>query len=116
MGEQFGGIAQKLGQYTVKQQTKDRVEKGYTSYTDKIVDEAKTVDAIKQLGASIRNSDGEGTKRIMDSVHKKWDGHQLEKAAENIGRDFTQPFQASSQTHPPQWYRSEEHTSELQSH
>jgi len=101
MGEQFGTISQNLGRYTVEQQEIDRREKGYTSYTDKIVDETKTVDAIKQLGASLKASQP-NAKNIMEGMHKFWGGSQIEEASKNHGRKFTQPFQASS--HPPQWY------------
>ena len=106
MGEQFGTNAQRLGKYTTEQQTEDRVNKGYTSYTDKIIDEAKTVDAIKQLGASlasvIKANKPKATKKIMEGMHKFWGGPEIGKVAETQGRKFTQPFQASS--HSPQWY------------
>lgn len=102
MGEQFGATAQRLGQYTPEQQTNDRVEKGYTSYTDKIVDQTKTVEAIKQLGATIKANKPENTQRIMESVNKLWGGSQTEKASENLGRKFTQALRGSSKS--ADWY------------
>ncbi len=100
-GEELGNIAQELGKYTLEQKEKDRLEKGYASYTDKIVAEAKDQEAIKQLSASL------GTNRahsdaIGKAIHKFWGGSQIEKAVETAGSKFTESFRQSAP--PMEWY------------
>ena len=90
LGEAFGQIAQESGAYTKEQQTKDRSEKGYQNYTDRIVDRAKTADEIKQLGSSI------ASESVQGAIHEFWGGNQWSKAAETMGHKFSDAIQADS--------------------
>jgi len=95
IGEELGNIAQESGKYTSEQKEKDRLEKGYTTYVDKIVDEAKGQNAIKQLSASLgMNKTHSGA--VNQAIHKFWGGSQIEKAAEAAGSKFTQGFRQSA--------------------
>ena len=104
-GEAFGAIAQKLGKYTIAQQTSDRVNKGYESYTDKIIAEAKDEKAIKQLGPAL-SKEGEAfsgqIRNLHKSINKFWQGKQIEQAVSTLGKKFADSFQANAK--PPQWY------------
>lgn len=104
-GEAFGAIAQKLGKYTVEQQTKDRVEKGYTSYTAKIIAEAKDAKAIKQLAPSLGKAGQEynlQARNIHEAIHRFWQGKQVEQAVDTLGKKFADSFQEN--TKPMDWY------------
>jgi len=89
LGEAFGRIAQESGAYTEEQQTKDRVEKGYNSYTDRIVAKANDVDAIKRLSSSV------ASESVQGAIHEFWGGNQWGKAAETMGHKFSDAIQAA---------------------
>ena len=89
LGEAFGKIAQETGAYTREQQTEDRVEKGYNSYTDRIVDNAKDTDSIKRLSSSIASSS------VQSAIHDFWGGDQWSKAADTMGHKFSDAIQAA---------------------
>ena len=101
IGEELGNIAQELGKYTLEQKEKDRYEKGYTSYTGKIVAEAKDQEAIKQLSASL-GANKAHSDAIDEAIHKFWGGSQIEKAVETAGSKFTESFRQSAPT--MEWY------------
>ncbi len=77
---------------------KDR-DRGYVSYADKIIGDAKTDDDIKQLKKGWwKNED------LMNAAQKFWGGSQIGKAATNFGKSFSDDFQADVQKKGLDWY------------
>jgi len=87
LGEEFGNLKKEAGYYDEDDIKKDR-EKGYMSYSDKIIGEAKSADKIKQLQKGWWEKED-----LMDATHKFWSGHQISEAARSFGRGFTDEFQ-----------------------
>ena len=76
---------------------KDREERGYTSFADKVIGEAKTSDEIKALQKNWWNNDD-----LMNAAHKFWGGSQTGQAATNFGRDFVNRLGATKKD--AAWY------------
>jgi hypothetical protein len=94
LAKEFAKIIDKeTAGYTEDKRTKeglddeDRKVKGYTSYTDKIMDAVKSADDIKKL----RKGWWE-TPESIQAAHKFWTGSQIGKAGEAFGREFVEEY------------------------
>ena len=76
---------------------KSDIEKGYSSFNEKIIAEAKKTEDIKNLQKGWWNNS-----ELMGAAHKFWGGHQIGEAAKLFGRSFTDKLQDSA--HNIDWY------------
>lgn len=76
---------------------RDVEERGYASFADKIIGEAKTADEIKALQKYWWNNDD-----LMNAAHKFWAGNQTSQAATVFGRDFVNRLEATKKD--ASWY------------
>jgi hypothetical protein len=112
IGEDLGKIAENTGHWSKEQQEKDRTEKGYTSYTEKIVAEAKNKEDIQQLSNSLGTGKA-NSEAINQAIHKFWNGDQIEKAIETAGAKFTSGFRSISRT-PEDYLKVDENTGQIE--
>ena len=75
------------------------VRKGYTSFGEKIIGEAKSAEAIKRLQKGWWDNPA-----LLEAAHKFWGGHQIAEAARIFGRGFNERFQEAAQAHGIDWY------------
>lgn len=76
---------------------KDREERGYTSFAEKVIGEVKTADEIKALQKYWWNNND-----LMNAAHKFWGGSQTSQAATNFGRDFVNRLETTKKD--ASWY------------
>jgi hypothetical protein len=76
---------------------RDREERRYESFADKVIGEAKTADEIKALQKNWWNNDD-----LMNAAHRFWGGSQTSQAATNFGRDFVNRLEATKKD--ASWY------------
>jgi len=78
---------------------KEKEEKGYSNYTQKVMARIITSDDIKKM-----QKDWWDNPEAMEAAQKFWSGHQVSEAARNFGRSFTDSFQADSVKRGAEWY------------
>jgi len=67
--------------------SKSDVDKGYTSFEEKIMDSAKTAEEIKRLQKGWWED-----AKLMEAAQKFWGGPQLGRAADEFGRKFVEDY------------------------
>lgn len=78
---------------------KEKSEKGYSNYTQKVMDRIITSDDIKKM-----QKDWWNNPEAVEAAQKFWSGHQISEAARTFGRSFTDSFQADSVKRGAEWY------------
>lgn len=79
---------------------KDVEERGYKSYTEKIVDSAKSADDIKKF----QKGWWEKSPETMEAAQRFWIGPQLGSAARQFGREFVQEYSKVAEKKSVAWY------------
>ncbi len=97
----FAGILNKMDntKFDAQGLKKEDRNKGYTSYAQKIIGEAKTADAIKQLQKGWEDDD-----KLMEYAHLSWGGSQISQATTTHGKNFSDKFSKFAQRRGTDWY------------
>ncbi|GEM_PF-1969985 len=84
---------------------KEMKEKGYRNYLDKVVDNAKSEEDIKDLKGTIKE------KKTIEAVHRFWTGDQISKGVKELGKDFLESFTKGLKS--AEWYVKKDSTGKM---